>query len=118
MEQAVEEVKQEEPKKRRARKKRVSASEGNAAAIREAKLKEKGVDGIRNIVIYCSNCGKKCIDQPNTEANHKLYRHEVHGKVFKENYRCIMCFPVRGKNGKMVSKMKELIKDLGIEPWW
>ena len=114
----TEEIKKEEPKKRRARKKRVSASEENAAAVKEAKLKLKGVDFIRNIVIYCTHCGKKCIDVPNTEENRKIYKHEVHGKLFKDNYRCIMCFPIRGKCGKIVSKMKELIKDLGIEPWW
>ena len=119
MEQTMtEEVKQEEPKKRRARKKRVSATEENASAIRDAKLKLKGVDGIRNIVIYCSNCGKKCIDAPNTEYNRNLYRNETHGKLFKDNYRCIMCFPFRRPGGKMVTKMKELIKDFGIEPWW
>ena len=103
--------------KRKNRKKK-SAQDTNRELVREAKRKLKGGDTIRNIVIYCTACGRKAIDTVNNEDNRFIYKHEKYGKIFKDNYRCNLCFPLKAKNGKMVYKMAQLIEALGIKPWW
>jgi len=95
-----------------------NAQELNKELVREAKRKLKGGDTIRNIVLYCTSCKRKSIDCINNEHNRFIYRHEEHAKLFKENYRCNLCFPFQAKNGKMVYKMAQLIEALGVHPWW